>query len=330
MQWGYTCSSEEHPVRDLARMAVMAEDAGFDFVTVSDHFHPWTQSQGHSPFAWSTVASIATWTSRVRIGTGVTCPIIRTHPAIVAHASATSAELSMGRFFLGIGSGEALNEHITGEPWPNIVLRHEMLAEAVEIIRQLWTGDTVDYFGMHYQVDNARLFDPPAEPPEIVCAAAGPDAAELAARIADSLWVTSPDPETITAYRDAGGTGTVYAQLNLCYAPERDEAIATAHRIWPNTAIPGQLSQDLPTWTHFEQAAELVTPEMVAEQMPCGADVAAVRAGVQEYLDAGATALHLHQIGPDQEGFLRWWRTDLADELAGLDTRLDTRVGAPG
>lgn len=322
MQWGYTCSSEEHTVRDLVRYASLAEDAGFEFVTVSDHYHPWIQEQGHSPFAWSTIASIATWTSRVRMGTGVTCPLIRTHPAIIAQASATSAELSGGRFFLGVGSGEALNEHITGAAWPSIETRHEMLAEAVEIIRQLWTGETVDFQGEHYRVDNARLFDPPSTPPEIVCAAAGEHAAELAARIGDGLWVTSPDADVIRAYRDAGGVGDVIGQLTICYDPDREQAVETAHRMWPVSAVPGQLMQDLPTWTHFEQAVGLVTPEMVAEQIPCGADTDAVVTAAREYADAGVTKLHIHQVGPDQEGFFRWWRAELGDALAGLGAKV--------
>ncbi|HWL43543.1 MAG TPA: TIGR03557 family F420-dependent LLM class oxidoreductase [Ilumatobacter sp.] len=322
MQWGYTCSSEEHPVRDLVRFATLAEDVGFDFVTVSDHFHPWITEQGHSPFAWSTVAAIATWTSRVRLATGVTCPLIRTHPAIVAQAAATSSELSGGRFVLGVGSGEALNEHITGAAWPPIETRHAMLAEALEVIRLLWTGTTVDYDGEHYQVDNALLFDPPADPPDIVCAAAGPNAAELAARIADGLWVTAPSTEVIDAFRDAGGEGPVYGQLTVCYDTDRERAVETAHRIWPVAAVPGQLMQDLPTWTHFEQAAELVTPEMVAEQVVCGDDVGAVVDAVQAYVDAGVTALHLHQIGPDQEGFFRWWRSELGGALGGLGAKV--------
>ncbi len=318
MQWGYTCSSEEHGVRDLVRYASMAEDAGFEFVTVSDHIHPWIQEQGHSPFAWSTIASIATWTSRVRVGTGVTCPLIRTHPIVIAHASATSAELSAGRFFLGVGAGEALNEHVTGEYWPPVEIRHEMLTEAVDLIRQLWTGDTVDFVGAYYQADNARIFDPPANVPEVICAAAGPRAAELAARIGDGLWVTSPDAEVISTYRGAGGEGDVLGQLAICYDADRERAVETAHRYWPVSAVPGQLMQDLPTWTHFEQACELVTPELVADKIVCGADVDAVVEAARTYADAGVTNVHIHQVGPDQEGFFRWWRAELGTALGEL------------
>lgn len=319
MRWGYTCSSEEFEASDLVAHAQSAEDAGFDFVSVSDHFHPWTQSQGHSPFAWSTVAGIAVTTRRVGIGTGVTCPLIRTHPAIVAQAAATSSELSGGRFFLGVGTGEALNEHITGDRWPPIDLRREMLVEAIEIMRNLWTGETVDHQGEFYVVENARLFSCPAEPPSIVCAASGSRAAELAAEHADGLWATSPSETTVDAYRDAGGKGDVIGQLTICWHTDRDTAIDTALEIWPNSGIPGQLSQDLPTWTHFEQAAELVTRERIADQIVCGDDVGAVVDAVQDYVDAGFTAVHLHQVGPDQRGFLDWWDTTLRPALAGVD-----------
>lgn len=320
MRWGYTCSSEEFEASDLARHAAEAEDVGFDFVSVSDHFHPWTQTQGHSPFAWSTVGAIAALTRRVGIGTGVTCPLIRTHPAVIAQAAATSAELSAGRFFLGLGTGEALNEHITGDRWPPIDVRREMLIEAIEIIRTLWTGETVDMRGAHYTVENARLFSAPDTPPHIVCAAGGVKAAELAAHHGDGLWATSPSAETVGAYRDAGGEGEVIGQLSVCYDTDRERAIGTAHEIWPNAGVPGQLSQDLPTWTHFEQASQLVTRDHIADAIVCGGDAGAVVAAAQEFADAGFTALHLHQIGPDQRGFLAWWRDELADALGEVDT----------
>lgn len=318
MRWGYTCSSEEHEASDLVRFACLAEDSGFDFVTVSDHFHPWTTNQGHSPFAWSTVAGIAARTTDVRIGTGVTCPIIRVHPTIVAQASATSAELSGGRFFLGVGTGENLNEHITGERWPPIDVRQDMLVEAVDVIRQLWSGDTLDHHGRWYTVENARLFSAPAEPPPIVWAAAGTSSAEHAAMFGDGLWSTSPSSETVEAYRGAGGEGEIIGQLTVCFDRDTVAARRTAHEVWPNAAVPGQLSQELPTWTTFEQASTLATEDDVARSVVCGADVGAVVDAVGEFVDAGFTALHLHQVGPDQEGFLAWWRDELS---AALDER---------
>jgi coenzyme F420-dependent glucose-6-phosphate dehydrogenase len=320
MKWGYTCSSEEFEASDLARLAVQAEDAGFEFVTVSDHFHPWTDSQGHSPFAWSTVGAIAALTQDVRIGTGVTCPLIRYHPTVIAQAAATVAELSGGRFFLGVGTGEALNEHITGDRWPPANVRQDMLAEAVAIMRQLWTGDNVDHEGDFYVVENARLYSLPEEAPSIFWAAAGEQSARLAGQHADGLWATSPSLDTVEAYRDAGGRGEIIGQLSVCYGTDREQAIATAHHVWPNAAIPGQLSQDLPTPAHFEQASQLVTPELIADQIVCGDDAAAVVKAVSEYAEAGFTMLHFHQIGPDQNRFLDWWRNELSDAVGDIGT----------
>jgi G6PDH family F420-dependent oxidoreductase len=313
--WGYTLSSEEFGPLELGHNAVAAEEAGFDFLTVSDHFHPWTESQGHSPFAWTTIGAAGALTSRVRIGTGVTCPIMRVHPAIVAQAAASSAALCEGRFFLGVGTGEALNEHIIAERWPSIEERREMLEEAVEVMRALWTGDTVDHRGMYFQVENARLFTTPPSDIQVIMAASGKESAEAAARIADGLWSTHPDAELVEAYRGAGGSGPVIGQLTVCWAVTEEEGRATALRVWPNAAIPGQLTQDLPTWTHFEQAAQLVTEDQVAERVRCGPDPQRVVDGVREYEQAGFDWIHFHQVGPDQEGFLRFWREELRPAL---------------
>lgn len=318
MRWGYTCSSEEFEASDLVRFAAMAQDAGFDFVSVSDHYHPWTNSQGHSPFVWSTLGGMALATDRIALGTGVTCPLIRIHPAIVAQAAATVSEMSDGRFFLGVGTGEALNEHITGDRWPPIEERQRMLAEAVGIMRMLWEGDTVDLETEHYVLENVRLFSASPHPIDIVWAASGETSARLAAEIGDGVWSTSPSADVVNTYRDAGGDGEVIGQLTVSYGRDRDEAIRTAHEIWPNGAISGQLSQDLPTWTHFEQAARLVRPDDIAEAIPCGADVDQVIEQVRAYADAGFTSLHFHQIGPDQEGFIDWWRTEVADALTDV------------
>jgi coenzyme F420-dependent glucose-6-phosphate dehydrogenase len=325
MKWGYTCSSEEFEASELLELAVSAERAGFEFVTVSDHFHPWTSSQGHSPFAWTTVGAISARTEHIDIGTGVTCPLIRYHPAVIAQAAATAAELSGGRFFLGVGTGEALNEHITADRWPPADVRQEMLVEALEIMRALWTGETIDYEGNFYVVENARLFSRPSDPPRIFWAASGERSAGLAGTHADGLWATSPSRDTVDAYRNAGGKGDVIGQLTLCFGRDREKAIDTALEIWPNAGIPGQLSQDLPTYTHFEQAAELVTREAIAEKMPCGDDVAAVVAAATEFADAGFTMLHVHQVGPDQQGFFDWWQEELAD---AVNAASGTRSGA--
>lgn len=298
--------------------AVAAEAAGFEFVTVSDHFHPWTSSQGHSPFAWTTVGAISARTERVAIGTGVTCPLIRYHPAVIAQAAATAVELSGGRFFLGLGTGEALNEHITSDRWPPANVRQDMLAEALEIMRALWGGENIDYEGDFYVIENARLFSCPDQPPEVFWAASGERSAEFAGTLADGLWATSPSQDTVDAYRRAGGAGDIIGQLTLCFGRDRDKAIDTALEIWPNAGLPGQLSQDLPTYTHFEQAAQLVTKETIAEQIPCGDDAEAVVKAAQEFADAGFTMIHVHQIGPDQDGFLAWWRDELADAVSSI------------
>jgi G6PDH family F420-dependent oxidoreductase len=315
--FGYTLSSEEHGPRALVEHAARAEDAGFDFASISDHFHPWVSAQGHSPFVWSVLGGIAARTDRLRVGIGVTCPIIRIHPAVIAHAVATTSLLFEGRFFLGLGTGEALNEHITGVRWPPPAVRREMLEEAVEVMRALFTGDTVEHRGRHYEVDNARLFDPPASEVPLVVSGFGPEAASLAGRIGDGFWGNAPDPELLAAFENAGGKGPRYAQLNVCWAPTVEEARRTVFETWPNTAVPGQLSQDLPTWTHFEQATQIVTEDDATKSVPCGPEVAEeLRESVRTYVDAGYDHLYFHQIGRDQDGFLRYWESDLRPALA--------------
>lgn len=320
ISYGYTLSSEEHAPGDLVRNARRAEDAGFDFVSVSDHFHPWVSAQGHSPFVWSVLGAIAAVTERIGIGVGVTCPTVRIHPAIIAQATATTSLLSNGRFFFGVGTGEALNEHILGDRWPRPEIRREMLDEAIEIIRAMWTGETVDHSGTHYEVENAKLFDPPDEPPLIVVSGFGPEAIELAARIGDGFWGHSPDRESVDQYRDHGGSGPRYSQVDVCWNEDADAAREIMHHTWPNGAIPGQLSQDLPTWTHFEQAAELVTEDDAVGSVPCGPDVAAIVESVRSFVDAGYDHLYFHQIGPDQDGFLRFWTKELQPALDDLST----------
>ncbi len=313
--YGFTLSSEEHPPAELVRQAREAEAAGFSFCSISDHFHPWVQAQGHSPFVWAVLGAIAEATSTIRVGTGVTCPIVRTHPTIVAHAAATASLLLEGRFFLGVGTGEALNEHINGDRWPRPAIRREMLEESVGLIRRLWTGETIDHRGRHYEVENARLFDPPADPPAIIVSGFGPESVALAARVGDGYWGHSPDATLTDQFAAAGGTGPRYAQVTVCYGADRDECVATAHRIWPNAGIPGQLSQDLPTWTHFEQAAAIVTPAMIAERVPCGPDVDAIAAAAMTFVDAGYDHVYFHQIGPDQDAFVQMWRRELSGSL---------------
>jgi G6PDH family F420-dependent oxidoreductase len=318
IRYGLTLSSEEHPPARLVEMADLAERTGFDFVSISDHYHPWIDAQGHSPFVWSVLGAVAERTSSIDVAVGVTCPTVRIHPAILAQATATCAQLLPDRFVWGVGSGEALNEHVLGDRWPSAGVRLSMLREAIEVVRELWAGDDVTHRGEHYTVENARLYDPPPGRVPIVVSAFGPKATELAAEMGDGLWVTGAAADTIERWRDAGGDGPVYSQLTLCWAPSRDEALATAHRIWPTSGVPGQLSQDLPTPAHFEQAVQLVTPELLAESVPCGPDPAPVLAAVREMRDAGVDHVYFHQIGPDQDGFVRFWSDELAPELSDV------------
>jgi coenzyme F420-dependent glucose-6-phosphate dehydrogenase len=317
--YGYTLSSEEHPPTNLVTYARRAEELGFDFLSISDHFHPWVRAQGHSPFVWSVLGAVAASTESIRVGVGVTCPTIRIHPAIIAHATATTSLLFRGRFFFGVGSGEALNEHILGHRWPPVPVRLMMLEEAVEVIRRLWTGETVDHRGNFYEVENARLFDPPADPIPVIVSAFGPKAVELVVRIGDGYWGTSPSKDLVDRYRELGGDGPRYAQLNVCWGEDASRARKTAHEVWPNTGIKGQLSQDLPTWTHFEEATAMVSEEEATKSVPCGPDVEPILDSVRQYLSAGYDHLYFHQIGPDQDGFFRFWERELQPALRDLE-----------
>ena len=317
VELGYSLSSEEHAPRDLVRNAVAAEEAGFGFALVSDHFHPWTDRQGQSPFVWSVIGAIAQATERLRLGTGVTCPTMRIHPAVIAQAAATSALLMPDRFFLGVGTGENLNEHVLGLRWPGPEERLEMLEEAVAVIRELWTGGLVTHRGAHYTVSQARLYSIPDEPPPVAVAAAAPQAAELAGRIGDAFISTAPDAELIEAFERAGGEGKPrYGQLTVCWAETEREAIETAHRWWPNAALKGELGQELPLPRHFEQAAETLSPEQVAASVICGPDPERHRAAISEFEDAVYDHVFVHQVGPDQQGFLRFYERELLARAA--------------
>lgn len=313
--FGYALSCEEQAPPDLVANARRAEEIGFSYASISDHYHPWIGAQGHSAFVWTVVGAIAAATERLGLGIGVTCPIIRIHPAVLAQAAATSATLLPDRFFFGVGTGEALNEHVHGDRWPPADVRREMLEEAVEVMRRLWEGDTVDHHGRYYTVENARLYDVPDQPPPLVMSGFGPAAVELAARIGDGYWGTGPEETLLEAYAAAGGKGPRYGQVSMCWAEDEATARRTAHRQWPNIGVKGQLAQDLPTPTHFEQAAEMVREEDVASMIPCGPDPEAVVESIRQYEQAGYTHLHLHQIGDDQEGFFRFWEEQVAPRL---------------
>jgi coenzyme F420-dependent glucose-6-phosphate dehydrogenase len=225
IELGYQLSSEEHPAPDLVGYARRAEEVGFSYAVISDHFHPWTHRQGQAPFVWAVLGAIAQVTKRLRLGTAVTAPIRRTPPHVVAQAAATVATLLPGRFFLGVGTGENLNEHITGEWWPPTEVRREMLEEAIDVIRELWTGSNVEHFGRHYTVDNARIYSRPSEPPPILVAADGVPGAQFAGRIGDGLIAVSPSADLVEAFTEGGGTGKPrYAQLSVCVAEDESEA----------------------------------------------------------------------------------------------------------
>src|SRR5215216_4158737 len=300
--FGYALSCEEHGPSALVECARRAEEAGFEFAMISDHFHPWTDAQGQSPFVWSVI--------------GVTCPTIRTHPAIIAQAAATSAVMTGGRFFLGVGSGENLNEHVVGDGWPAPDERLEMLEEAIEVMRLLWQGGEQTHRGDFYDVVAARLYTLPEEPVEIAVAAAKPKAAELAARLGDALINTAPDKELIETFDSGGKAGRPkYGQITMCWAASEEEGAKTACEIWPNAALGGDLGYELPRPEHFEQATEKVTPEDIAEAIPCGPDPDRYLEDIRAYEQAGYTHVYFHQVGYDQDGFFRFWREELQPEL---------------
>jgi len=309
---GYSLSSEEHPPRALVEHAVAAEAAGFEFAMISDHFHPWTTQQGNSPFVWSVLGAIAMRTDRLVLGTGVTAPLIRIHPAIVAQAAATVATLMPGRFVLGVGTGEALNEHITGERFPSATERRDMLAEAIEVIRDLWRGELTDHRGRYFHVVDAQLFTLPDEPPPIVVAASGSKSAEMAGRLGDGMVGTAPDADTIRTYRESGGADKpTYGQVTVCWAADERSAVETAMAWWPQAAISGELSQELPLPRQFEDAASSVHEEDVAQAIVCGPDPEKHAERIQAYVEAGYDHVYLHQIGPDQAGFIRFAEREL-------------------
>jgi G6PDH family F420-dependent oxidoreductase len=301
---GYFLATEEFTPAELIAQARAAERAGFHGLWISDHYHPWNAAQGQSPFVWTVLGALAEATGELRITTAVTCPTMRLHPAVVAQAAATAAVMLAGRFLFGVGSGEALNEHILGDRWPIADVRLEMLEEAIELIRLLWGGDAVSHEGRHYRVEHARLYTLPEAPPPILVSGFGPKAAELAGRVGDGYCITMPDAELISRFRSAGGvTGLVQGGLKVCYGSDEAEARKTVRRLWPSEGLPGELAQILPRPEHFEQATELVTEEMLAEAVPCGPDLDRHAQALQEYAEAGVDELYVHQIGGGHGSF---------------------------
>ena len=312
-RYGYFLSSEEHPPRELVRQARLAEEAGFEALWISDHFHPWLDEQGHSGHVWSVIGAISQVTS-LPISTAVTCPLIRQHPAVVAQAAATAALLTGGRFTLGVGTGEALNEHILGQRWPSAEERLDMLEEAVSVMRELFSGRLISHAGQHYTVDTARLYSVPDTPPRIFMSGFGEKAIKMAARLADGYVCVQPNADFVRLYRESGGGDRpVQGGLKVCWAADEPQARKTMHRLWPNDEIPGEAAQLLPLPRHFRELAELIPEDMISA--PCGPDPAVHLAGIQAYREAGFDEVYVSQVGPDAEGFFDFYASQVLPRL---------------
>jgi G6PDH family F420-dependent oxidoreductase len=317
MELGVALSSEELEPNEIVRVAALAEESGFTTAWVSDHYHPWIDAQGQSPFVWSVLGGIAQATDALRVGTGVTCPIMRIHPAVLAQAAATTQAMFEGRFWFGVGSGEALNEHILGDKWPEASVRLEMLEEAIEVIRALWKGEQYSHYGRYFTVENARLYTLPATPPPIIVSAFGPKSVELAARAGDGLVSTKPDRELIERFDDAGGRDKPkLAQLKVAWAPTEAEAADLVYEKWPTTGLSGELSQELSTPAHFEQAVSVLHKEDVVEHIPLGPDPERHARAIAQYVEAGYDEIYLTQVGPRQDEFLRFYEREVMPFVA--------------
>lgn len=317
MQIGYKLATEAFPPKEIIRQAVAAEAAGFDFVEMSDHYHPWVEAQGHSGFTWALLSAIAARTTTLRLATGVTCPSMRYHPAIIAQAAATLQIISDGRFTLGVGAGERLNEHIVGE-FPGLRVRHERFREALEIIRLLWQGGYRSYDGKHLRLEDARVFDLPDELPVIAVAIGGPAAARIAADLGGGVFGTEPKADMISAWEGFGGAGPRYGEVPLAWAPTEQEAVDAAleKSSWALTGW--KVMSELPNPVNFEAAAATVTPDAIRQQFACGPDVARHLQNAQQFVDAGYDHLVTQNAGPDPDGFLDFFQRELAEPMRAL------------
>ncbi len=314
MRIGLYLSTEEYSPAELLEQARHAADAGMHALWISDHFHPWTDSQGHSPFVWSMIGAVSQ-VCELPVMTAVTCPTVRIHPAVIAQAAATSAVLTRGRFRLGVGTGEALNEGIVGGAWPNADVRRDMLAEAIDVMRKLWTGEVVNHRGPHFTVQNARIYTLPAEPIPVYISAYGPQSTAFAAQTGDGFVTTRPDAELIGMFRQRSGGKPVTAGAKACFAPTRDEAEKIAHKLWPIQGLPGELNQVLPTPSHFEQAAQLVRPEQISSTIPCGPDPQAHIDAMRRYQEAGTDELFVAPVGPHYQEMISLYERDVIPAL---------------
>jgi coenzyme F420-dependent glucose-6-phosphate dehydrogenase len=314
---GYALTSELHSANEMVRHARQAEEAGFTFAMISDHFHPFFNRHGESPFVWSVIGAIAHTTQRLKIGSGVTCPLIRYHPSIIAQAAATCETMMPGRFFLGVGTGANLNEHVLGSAWPAPAVRVEMLAEAIELIRLLWQGGQQNYRGKYYTLDQARLYSLPEKPPPLIVAASGKVMARLAARMGDGLVGLAPDKALVDTYLAAADGKNLprYAQMAVCWAKDEAEARRTALEWWPLGLIPGQVIPELPLPAHYEALGSQFTQKDIVRSVVCGPDPDLHRAKIQEFIDAGFTHIYIHQVGPDQEGFFNFYQEKILSQF---------------
>ena len=313
---GYKLSSEEHRPNDLVRYARLAEETGFTFAMISDHFHPWVDRQGQSPFVWAVIGGVANATERLGLGTAVTCPTIRIHPAIIAQAAATAAAMMPGRFILGLGTGENLNEHILGNRWPPASVRREMLKEAIEIIRLLWQGGQRSYYGKYYKVENARVYTLPAKLPPIMVAASGPRSAKLAGQMGDGYMGTVPKADIVRNFQEAGGAGKPrYGEVTVWWAEDEAKARQMAYQWWPISGFKGELLPELPVPAHFQQAAGMIDENDVAKEVVCGPDPKRHLAEIKKFADAGYDHVFVHQVGPDQTGFFEFYKREVLPKL---------------
>ncbi len=321
MKIGYTMMCEQRGAKELVNDIVLAEQAGFDFSVISDHYSPWLEAQGHAPYAWSVLGAAAAKTERISLMTYVTCPTFRYHPAIVAQKAATVALLSDGRFRLGLGAGENLNEHVIGGGWPAVDTRHERLQEAVEIIRALWEGGFVNYRGEHFDVESAKLYDLPDEPIPLGIAMSGPQSCELAGEFADIGIAIEPERSLVSQFYAAGGEGKpMVGQGGCCYGPDAETCLQLAHEQFRWFAGGWKVNAELPGTAAFDAASQFVRPEDLGEQIPHGPDPESYVAAVQQFADAGFTEFAFVQIGSEQAAFCEWYANTLrpALEKAGL------------
>jgi G6PDH family F420-dependent oxidoreductase len=314
MRFGYFLSCEEYSPAELIEQAVAAEDAGFEALWISDHYHPWNDEQGQSPFVWGMIGALSQ-ACRLPVTTAVTCPTTRIHPAVIAQAAATAAVQLEGRFTLGVGTGEALNEHVLGDVWPSADVRLEMLEEAVDLIRHLWKGEPVTTQGKHYRTDTARIYTLPDEPPPLYVSGFGPKALEVAARIGDGFINTADDADAVEAFKEKSGGKPAQGGVKVAWADTQDEGVDHAHRLWANAGLPGELAQVLPTPQHFEQASELVTRDATAESIVAGNDIDQHVQQLQDYVKAGYDEVYVANMGPNYLDMIQAYGHEVLPQL---------------